>query len=290
MVLLNLNNQKGHIGIMRSRSSFNTRTIVGLGLLTAIVVVLQFIGASIRFGTFSISLVLMPIVVGAALYGVWAGAWLGLVFGIVVLLSGDAAFFMSVNPFGTIVTVILKGALAGALAGLVYRLLSGKETTGRAAMIISSLLMIGAGIFALIFGINENRGALSEDIMAAIRSSSESASKPGTVFIIIGAVLAAVGIALLLFILIKKPVLNVSAAVFAAAAVCPIVNTGIFLIGCRLFFFETIKEMAGNTNVGTFMIVGLVGLNFIFELAVNLILSPAIVMLIRYGEKTVAKH
>ncbi len=275
---------------MKSRTSFNTRTIVGLGLLTAIVVVLQFIGASIRFGTFSISLVLMPIVVGAALYGVWAGAWLGLVFGIVVLLSGDAAFFMSVNPFGTIVTVILKGALAGALAGLVYKLLSGKQTTGKAAMIISSLLMIGAGIFALIFGINENRGALSEDVMAAIRSSGETASKPGTTFIIIGAILAAVGIALLLFILIKKPVLNVSAAVFAAAAVCPIVNTGIFLIGCRLFFFETIKEMAGNTNVGTFMIVGLVGLNFIFELAVNLILSPAIVMLIRYGEKTVAKH
>lgn len=96
-----------------------TRTVVGLGLLTAIVVVLQFVGATIKFGTFSISLVLMPIVIGAALYGVFAGAWLGLVFGVVVLLSGDAATFMAINPFGTIVTVLLKGILAGAVSGLV---------------------------------------------------------------------------------------------------------------------------------------------------------------------------
>ena len=275
---------------MRTRTSFNTRTVVGLGLLTAIVVVLQFVGAAIRFGTFSVSLVLMPIVVGAALYGAGAGAWLGLVFGIVVLASGDAAPFMTIDPFGTIVTVILKGTLAGALAGLVYRLLSGKQTTGRAAMIISSLLMLGAGAFLVVFGSKQNSGTLPVDVMAAVRSAEESSAHPGTAFIVIGAILAAVGLALLLFVLIKKPVLDISAAVFVAAAVCPIVNTGIFLLGCRLFFFETIKQWAGGTDVGTYMIVGLVGLNFVFELAVNLILSPAIVMLIRYGEKTIAKR
>ena len=52
---------------------FNTRTLTGMALLTAIVVILQFLGAFIRFGTFSISLVLIPIVVGAALYGALAG-------------------------------------------------------------------------------------------------------------------------------------------------------------------------------------------------------------------------
>ncbi len=275
---------------MRSKTSFNTRVIVGLGLLTAIVVVLQSIGAAIRFGTFSVSLVLMPIVVGAALYGVWAGAWLGLVFGIVVLLSGDAAPFMAINPFGTIVTVILKGALAGAAAGLVYKLLSGRKTTGRLALVISSILMLAGGIFCIVFGVRENNGMLADDVMAAVRSTEESSGISGTVFIVIGAILAAVGIAVLLYTLIKKPELNVSAAVFASAAICPIVNTGIFLIGCRLFFFETIKEWAGGTDVGTYMIVGLVGFNFIFELVINLILSPAIVMLIRYGENTIAKR
>ena len=46
-----------------------TKKIVGIGLFTAIVLVLQFLGGSIRFGMFSISLVLLPIVVGAAVYG-----------------------------------------------------------------------------------------------------------------------------------------------------------------------------------------------------------------------------
>lgn len=69
----------------------NTQKIVGLGLFTAIVIVLQLMGSFIRFGTFSISLVLVPVVIGAALYGAGAGAWLGFVFGVVVLLSGDAA-------------------------------------------------------------------------------------------------------------------------------------------------------------------------------------------------------
>lgn len=45
------------------------RRMVGGGLFAAIIVVLQLIGGGIRFGTFSISLVLVPIVVGTAVYG-----------------------------------------------------------------------------------------------------------------------------------------------------------------------------------------------------------------------------
>ena len=64
------------------------RRMVGGGLFAAIIVVLQLIGGGIRFGTFSISLVLVPIVVGTAVYGWQMGGWLGLVFGAAVLLSG----------------------------------------------------------------------------------------------------------------------------------------------------------------------------------------------------------
>jgi len=99
----------------------NTQKIVGLGLFTAIVIVLQLMGSFIRFGTFSISLVLVPVVIGAALYGAGAGAWLGFVFGVVVLLSGDAAAFLGVNALGTILTVLVKGTLAGLLSGLPER-------------------------------------------------------------------------------------------------------------------------------------------------------------------------
>ena len=86
----------------------NTKKIAGIGLLTAIVVVLQLLGSFIRFGPFSISLVLIPIAVGAALYGILAGGWLGLAFGVAVLLSGDAGVFLAINPIGTVVTVLIK--------------------------------------------------------------------------------------------------------------------------------------------------------------------------------------
>ena len=70
-----------------------------LAILTAIVVVLQFI--PIKIATFELALSVPVIVVGAALCGVGAGAWLGFVFGAVVLMLPGTASFMSFNAFGT---------------------------------------------------------------------------------------------------------------------------------------------------------------------------------------------
>jgi uncharacterized membrane protein len=180
--------------------------IVGLGLLTAIVVVLQIVGSFIKFGTFSVSLVLIPIVVGAALYGVGAGAWLGLVFGVVVLASGDASLFLGFNVAGTIITVLAKGVLAGLASGLVYKAL-------------------------------------------------------------------------------EK--VNKYLAVIVSAIVCPVVNTGVFIIGCYAFFFNDIKAMAGGTNVFAFIITSMVTLNFVFELGANLVLGSTIVRVINIGRKEI---
>ena len=75
-------------------------------------------------------------------------------------------------------------------------------------------------------------------------------------------------------------------AAIVAAIVCPVVNTGIFLLGCLLFFLPTITEWGtamGFPNVGNYMIFGLVGGNFLFELLVNVVLSPVIVRLIKAG-------
>ena len=88
------------------------RRLAVLALFTAIVIVLQMLGSFVRFGVFSVSLVLIPIVVGAALYGAWAGAWLGFVFSVAVLIT-DSAAFMVINPLGTVITVLLKGTAAG---------------------------------------------------------------------------------------------------------------------------------------------------------------------------------
>ncbi|MBQ5901601.1 MAG: ECF transporter S component, partial [Clostridia bacterium] len=88
-----------------------TKVLVLSAVLTALVVVLQLLGSFIKLGPFSISLVLIPIVLGAATCGKGVGAWLGLTFGVTVLLSGDAAAFMSISVIGTIVTVLAKGLL-----------------------------------------------------------------------------------------------------------------------------------------------------------------------------------
>ena len=187
---------------------FETKKLVGLSVLTAIIIVLQALAISIRFGIFNITLVLIPIVVGAALYGYKAGAWLGFVFSVVVLFT-DAGAFLAISVPGTIITVILKGTLAGLAAGIVY-------------------------------------------------------------------------------LALEK--VNKYLSCVVAAICAPIVNTGIFLIGCRLFFYETIKgwaEGAGFASAGAFMIVGLVGTNFLVEMAINIILSPTILRLVNLGKKSV---
>ena len=82
--------------------------------------------------------------------------------------------------------------------------------------------------------------------------------------------------------------LGSGSAVMAAAVVCPIVNTGVFLLGCLVFFLETITEWGiglGFQNVGKYMIFGLVGGNFIFELITNIVLAPIILRV----EKAVRK-
>lgn len=181
-----------------------TQRIVSMGLLTAIVVVLQFVSMNIRTAAFSITLSLIPMVVGAALYGKWCGAWLGGAFGLAVLLTGDANLFLGINPVGTVVTVMLKGILAGFAVGLVYDLLQKKNDTN---------------------------------------------------------------------------------ATYVSGVLAPIVNTGIFIVGCYVFFFDFIKESAAGANSFKFIIMTFVGWNFLIELAVNLILSPTIVRIVKIVRK-----
>ena len=107
---------------MNANSQEKTRRLAGLALFTALIVILQLLGSFIRFGPVSVSLVALPIVVGAAVYGSAAGLWLGFVFGMVVLLSGDAAAFFAFSVPGTLLTVLVKGIACGGLAGLGHRL------------------------------------------------------------------------------------------------------------------------------------------------------------------------
>ena len=137
------------------RASEKTRRLTGLALLTAIIVVLQIVASFIKFGPFSITLALAPIIIGAALFGKGAGAWLGGVFGVVVLLAcvmgwdvgGNILF--TANPLLTAILCIVKGALAGLAAGAVFQAVSKKNMTG--GSILSGIVspVVNTGVFCL---------------------------------------------------------------------------------------------------------------------------------------------
>ena len=76
-------------------------------------------------------------------------------------------------------------------------------------------------------------------------------------------------------------------AVVASAVVCPVLNTSIFLIGCRLFFFDVVQSGAASEGMSTFayLIIFFVGLNFVFELLTNIVISPAILRIINIRDK-----
>lgn len=124
--------------------------MVGIAILSAIVVVLQLLGSFIKLGPMvSVSLVLIPIVVGAAVYGPGAGAMLGSVFSIVVLMQPDTAFFYGISFFGTVITVIVKGTMAGLISGLTYRALSGKNQWLAVGLAAAAAPLVNTGLFSL---------------------------------------------------------------------------------------------------------------------------------------------
>ena len=115
------------------------RRITGVAVLLAIEIVLQAMGNYITPSEVSINLSLIPIALGAILYGPFAGALLGLGNGLVVLLSPSTEAFLSYSLFGTIVTCLLKCTIAGFLSGLFYKLIAKKSPLVGA--IVASLIV-----------------------------------------------------------------------------------------------------------------------------------------------------
>lgn len=132
-----------------------TRELVGLSIFAALVVVLQLVATFVKFGPFSITLALTPIVVGAALYGKKSGAALGGIFGFVVLLmcitgaDVGGAILWNINPIMTAILCLGKGAAAGFMAGVFYKIFEKKSVTCAvvAAAIISPIT--NTGLFVL---------------------------------------------------------------------------------------------------------------------------------------------
>ena len=175
--------------------------MAAIALLMGLIVVLQLLSGMIPpVGGFTISLVLIPIVLGGALFGAKTGALLGGVFGIIVMIGcitgtdvGGAMVFQA-NPILCFLVVMSKGILAGMLSGCVYRLIKGK---------------------------------------------------------------------------------NSYIAMLAAAVVCPTVNTGVFIVCMLTFFKDVLAAWAGGGDILAYVLTGLVLANYIPELLINVIFSPA---------------
>lgn len=147
-----------------STSHGKVQRMTGIAILTAIIVVVQLICTFIKFGPFSITLALAPIIIGAAVYGVGTGAMLGGVFGLVVLITGvlgwdggTVMLLMGINPVATVLICIVKGAAAGLAAGAVYAAIAKKNqlvgviTAGIVCPVVNTGLFI-AGMLTFFFG------------------------------------------------------------------------------------------------------------------------------------------
>lgn len=185
--------------------------LVQLALLVALVVALQVVSALIPpiGGMVSITLTLIPVVVGGILLGKKSGSILGFAFGAIVLINCIVALdpggnlLWNANPFFTAIICFVKGTAAGFVPAWLYELICGKAEK------------VGEG---------------------------------------------------------RK-----FAATVVAALVAPVVNTGLFVCGMFLLFKDILYSWAGGTDIITYVLFGLAGLNFIVEFLINTILSPAIV-------------
>lgn len=177
------------------------KRMAAVALLMALVVVMQFVSGLIPpVGGFSISLVLIPVVLGSALYGPGVGALLGGTFGVIVFINcvtgadpGGAMVFQA-NPVLCFLVVMAKGMLAGLASGWVYRLLKRKNTY---------------------------------------------------------------------------------LAMLCAAIICPVINTGVFVVCMLTFFKDVLSAWAGGGDLLAYILTGLVVANFLPEMIINVVFSPA---------------
>lgn len=138
---------------MLSKNS-KVQRLVGTAILVAVVIVLQAFASGIHFGPFTPTLALIPIIIGAILYGPATGALLGLIFGIIVVItvvSGLEPFSLIMfnqNPFFTVATCLVKGAAAGYFSGLIYKALQKHKYLDVAAAAVIAPIT-NTGIFAV---------------------------------------------------------------------------------------------------------------------------------------------
>lgn len=127
------------------KKKFSTKQFVEMALLTAIIVLLAFTPIGyIRTLGLEITLIVVPVTVGAVTLGPTAGAVLGAVFGITSFIqcfgmSPFGAVLLGINPLSTFVVCVVSRVLMGWLTGLIYQGLQKATSVRRVSVVIVNL-------------------------------------------------------------------------------------------------------------------------------------------------------
>ena len=104
-----------------------TLTMVQIAILTAMLLVMSFTPLGyLKIGPLSMSLLSIPVAIGAMIIRPEAGALLGLVFGLTSFAQcfGTDPFgttLLNINPFGTFFMCVPTRMLMGYLAGMIFK-------------------------------------------------------------------------------------------------------------------------------------------------------------------------
>lgn len=186
-------------------------------VLTALTVVLQLIGNTVRIGVVTLNFSLIPIVLAAILLGTWYGTALGAITGLIILLhcgilgaDGFTNVLFATDPVIISLVCVVKTAAAGAVSALLFKWIS--KFNGFAATVVAS-------------------------------------------------------------------------------GIVPVINSGLFIIGMLLIVpsLRAAGFLAEGADAFAGIVIGFVGLNFVFEFALNIIVAPALYRVINVVDRSLFK-
>ncbi|MBQ8197097.1 MAG: ECF transporter S component [Clostridia bacterium] len=135
---------------------FSAKNIALLGVLIALVIVLQLFASAIPMFGVTLNFSLIPIALAGILLGVWGGTIVGFTCGLVLFITTavlgqepSTAFLFQTNPVILTVICIGKTTLAGLVSGLLYKLISNRSEFF--AVTVGSIIIpiINTGIYML---------------------------------------------------------------------------------------------------------------------------------------------
>lgn len=127
------------------KKNFTTKQFVEMALLTAIIILLAFTPIGyIRTMGLEITLIVVPVTVGAVALGPKAGAVLGAVFGITSFIqcfgmSPFGAVLLGINPFATFLVCVASRVCMGFLTGWICQKLQKMRSVRKISLVIANL-------------------------------------------------------------------------------------------------------------------------------------------------------